>query len=115
MRFYCDYATIDFSCLWQRRWWWRSGPTLIQVRADQVQADQVQADQVGGSGSGGSGSGGSGSGGSGTQANAGYYTATSGADNIYMMLHFWWFRNFGDDGNVIISDFDLLMTLLLLG
>ena len=64
----------------------------------------------GGSGSGGSGSGGSSSGGSstaGVQANAGYYTATSSADNY---LYDVTFSNgsvvSGDDGNVIITDFD---------
>ena len=63
----------------------------------------------GGSSSGGSSSGGSSSGGStsGTQANAGYYTATSEADNyVYDVTFSGSAVTAGVDGNVIITDFD---------
>ena len=61
----------------------------------------------GGSSSGGSSSGGSSSGTAGTQANAGYYSATSDADNfIYDVTFSGSSVTTGDDGNVIISDFD---------
>ena len=61
----------------------------------------------GGSSSGGSSSGGSSSGGSGIQANAGYYTASSDADNyVYDVTFSGGSVISGDDGNVIISDFD---------
>ena len=59
------------------------------------------------SSSGGSSSGGSSSGTAGTQANAGYYTATSGSDNyLYDVTFSGGGVVSGDDGNVIITDFD---------